>query len=340
VKSWGCFAGLAVVAAVVAAGIYFKVQIGPTFSVCRTDDELSPAEQAEIAAPALAVVRAMRSGETDAVYQMMSAEARAATAPAALAQASRMAGEPNLTGELSAHHVFGIFSLGSSSGNAMCATPSGNAFLARGGGMRTAYAEVVEPVNGAERSWIVWLERENDAWRVRAFHMVVSSVAGRSGEDLWRMAREQGELGHSFNATILYDVAQSALDRGPNMQAPEADGFAAARSALQRHPDLPGQPPLIFQLGGKRFPIRWMTATGTGDNMLTLIIDREGAPVSEAEAPALNRELIDAMNEHRGEWREVFDAIVVGYPTGDHNRVWRTVYKAESGYLPERTPQN
>jgi hypothetical protein len=340
VKSWGCFAGLAIVAMLIAAGIYFQVRIGPTFSVCRTDDEMSQAEQAEIATPAIAVVRGMRSGETDAIYQMMSAEARAATAPDALAQASRAAGEPNLTGEITTRHVFRIFSVGSSSGKAMCSTPSGNAFLARGGGMLTAYAQVIEPVNGAERSWIVWLERENDAWRIRAFHMAVSAIDDHSGEEFWRIAREQSARGHSFNATILYDVAQSALNRGPNMQAPEADGFAAEREAFQRHADLPGQPPLTFRLGGKEFPIRWMTATGTGDNKLTLIIDREGAPVSEAEAPAFNRDLIDAMNQHRGEWREVFDAIAVGYPTGGNNRVWRTVYKADSGYLPERTPQN
>lgn len=334
-KSWGGLIGLLVVVAIVAAGIYFGVRIGPVFSVCRADSEMSQAEYSEVANLSIDAVRKMRAGEADAVYQMMSTDARAITDRDALVQLARTVGAPELKGEITARHVFRIFALGGSTGNVMCNTPKGTAFLARGGGMRTAFAEVVEPVSGAERSWVVWLQQERGAWRIRALHTEVTAIAGHSGAHLWDMARDEAGRGHAFNATVLYDVAASALRRGPNMQPPEADGFAPAYSALQRHADLPGPPPLTFHLGGREFPIRWMTVTGTGDNKLTLIIDREGPIVSEGEAPARNHELIDAMNAHRGEWKDVFDAIVVGYPTGERGRVWRTVYSGSSGYLEE-----
>ena len=68
---------------------------------------------------------------------------------------------------------------------------------------------------------------------------------------------------------------------------------------------------------------------------VVLVIDQAQAePVTIDEAIARNRALIDAMNAHRPEWREVFDGLSVGTPTGP-NRVWRTLYQREGGYRLE-----
>jgi hypothetical protein len=265
----------------------------------------------------------------------MSSEARQNTELQAIERAQQSA-RSGAGGDVSLEETYSLYApLGSRDGMSICGSPSRPAMVARHGGTHSALAVFVEPIGGAERTWTVYLEREVGVWRVRHFHLGLSAIGARDGAAFRDMATVQARAGNNFNATILYDVAAMLLVRGANFQPAEQYGLAQERSSLERHPDIAGEAPYTFHLGEQSFAVSGLTVTGTGDQHFILLLDQFGVePVTDTEATVRNRLLIDAMNEHRPEWREAFDALATSYPTSA-NTVWRTVYTPEAGYLAD-----
>ncbi|HYD89319.1 MAG TPA: hypothetical protein VEA80_17705 [Vitreimonas sp.] len=316
--------------AILAASGFVFWQAGLGFHACRVDDDISLGDRTAVAQASVEFIELVRAGETSAVFERMSRAGLESTERAALLNIVEMTiSAPG--GELETRRTYSLHSIGAARGYAPCREDGGMAFVARGGGFHTMFAVVAEPIDGAERSWSFWFERERGVWRVRGVHVGVSEVAGRDGAELWALAEEQRRQNQVFNSTLLYDIASTALFRGQFLHPAEAEGFARARQMWRRHQDVIQA---RFHVGGQVFPIANMSAVGTGDGSLVLVLDQAlDLPVTAAEADEKNRALIDGMNADRPEWRAVFDAIAVGSPTGP-NRVWRTVYDGAQGYLP------
>lgn len=261
----------------------------------------------------------------------MSAAGRRDSTRAAIVQVIEMAAQ-NPAAALEMRRVFSLVSLGSPRGWANCRESNGVSRLARGGGIRSTFVVLAEPFQSGERTWTFWLERERGEWRVRGVHLGLSAIGGIDGAEWRQMAVEQRRKNNVFNSTVLYDVANLTLYRGGFLQLSEADGLAREREVYRRHQDLVNG---RLQLGGEVFAIAAINAMSTDTEGVVLVIDQAQAePVTIDEAIARNRALIDAMNAHRPEWREVFDGLSVGAPTGP-NRVWRTLYQREGGYRLE-----
>lgn len=337
----GWILGLVTLAAIIAIAVAMgvSVRVGPVVSVCSQDDEIPSAERAEIVRAGQGFMQLIRTGDAAAVRGAMSTDAQRSTQLAAVEQAVQSARVEN-PGDLSLSETFKLFvPLGSRNATSICGSPSRPAIMARHGGMHSALVTFEEPLAGADRTWTLYLEREAGAWRVRHFHFALSAIAGRDGAAFRELAKGQARAGHTFNATVLYDVAALLLSRGENYQPAEAYGLAQERGALQRHPDIGGNAPFTFHLDDRDFAVSRVNVIGTSeDQSLLLVVDQASEQgVAEPEAIARNRLLIDAMNASRPEWREVFDALVASYPTGG-NTIWRTVYSRDEGYLADRAP--
>jgi hypothetical protein len=330
----------AVVALIVTLGVFLGVSInvGPVFSVCSRGDELNSTDRAEIVEAGQRFMGTVRSGDAADVLASMSEDVQDSTELPAVEQALQGARSesPN---ELMLDEVFSAFTpIGSRNGVSLCGPPSQPALLARHGGMRVGLVTFREPMGGGERTWVLYLERDRGEWRVRHFYYGLSAIGGRDGAWFRDRARAEASAGHNFNATILYDGAAMTLDRGENFQTSAIYGLSEERAALSRHADIDGPLPHTFRLGGQAFEVERMDVTGTGDRKIVLLLQQSsGQPGSRDEAIARNHAFIDAMNEHRPEWREAFDALVVSYPTGG-NTIWRTVYERDNGYGEAEAP--
>jgi hypothetical protein len=327
---------LVVISAGAGAFMYMRPQIGPVLSVCSHNAEIPQGERAEIIEAAERFMTLVRAEDAEAVRAAMSREAQQSTELEVLelaVQGQRGAGELSLT------DIYKVDTpVGSRNGVSICGDASAPATISRHGGAHIAVTTIQQPLTGAMRTWTLYFEREDEAWRVRHVHFGVSGLAGRDGRVMRDLARAQANANHAFNATILYDTAAMLLERGDSFKPAEAYGLEDEREALRRHPDLPGNAPYTFHLGDASFDIRDLTIVGTSDQGFVLFLNQAGSPAADVSAAAArNRALIDAMNAHRPEWRNVFDAIAANTPVGE-TAVWRTVYSREQRYLPDPEP--
>jgi len=280
----------------------------------------------------------LRAGDAEGARNEMSQEARAATEVSALGSAVQAA-QSDGAQEFALSEVFKLFApLGSREGMSLCGAPSEPDLVSRHGGTNTALVTFEQPLVGGARTWTIYFERDQSAWRIRHFHLGNSAIGDRDGAAMRSLARAHASAGNAFNATILYDVSTLLLSRGESFVPSEAYGLSEERG--DRHPDLSGGAPFTLRLGDEQFRVSLINVTGVNDGKLVLLLEQMREPVGDrALAIERNRALIDAMNAHRPEWRDAFDALVAAYPTGGRN-VWRTVYSADEGYLsePEQEP--
>lgn len=333
-RFWG-WAAVLLLVAVLAGCLYMGSLTGLALDVCRANGDIPQAKREAIAREARAFVQLIRDGETEAALQRMSTEGREAAQRIALLNLTEVTLQ-RPPGALELRDVFDLTSIGSERGMAPCAAENGTAFVARGGGFKSVFVTLAEPIPGGEHTWTFWFEREQGAWRARGVHLGLSALGDRNGARLWALAIEQRNKGNIFNSTALYDLANLTLNRGGFIQAAEANGFASERRLYRRHPDITES---SFRVGGRTFPVAIMNAMALADGRFILVLEqRADEPVAIPEADVHNRALIDGVNAERAEWREVFDGLSVAYPTGP-NRVWRTLYLRDSGYS-QPPPQN
>lgn len=329
-RVWLALASVVVLALIVAYWMGLSFSVGPVYSVCSRNDEIAASDRDEIVDSAEQFLALLRAGDAASARDAMSTEARAATEVAGL-QSAVSAAQSDGGQQGAVDEVFKLFApLGSRNGMSPCGPPSQPDLVSRHGGTNSALVTVIQPLAGGERTWTIYLERDRSAWRVRHFHLTPSAINGRDGAAFRELAHAQARAGNTFNATILYDVTALLLTRGDSFVPSEAYGLSSERG--ERHPDLAGNAPFAFRLGDEQYSVSLLNVTGTNDGSMVLLLEQMGEPPGDrALAIARNRALIDAMNAHRPEWRDAFDALVAAYPTGGRN-VWRTVYERNDGY--------
>lgn len=317
----------------VGAWLYFRPHVG----VCSGNGEIAAAEREDIDAAALAFVERLYEPQSEAALDAMAHGAETPEVRAALVAVSRSVraapGDNRAVGER-----YQLLHLGPASGGTPCIDGESVVTLANGGGLRTAVAVVTETLPGAaERSWTLSLTHAQGAWRVRRFNVSLSGVAGGRADDFLAEARRQERNGHAFNATLLYDMAGQLAYRGAFFQSAIGNRVVAERAAHRRHAELPADASTRLVLGGSAFPLELVKVVGDGRGELALVLTRPaGAWRGAAAAERSNRTLIEAMNVHRGEWRDAFDYIVVQTPMDRPERSWGTVYRSDGRYVMAR----
>ncbi|MEJ0060253.1 MAG: hypothetical protein WDM79_12040 [Terricaulis sp.] len=339
--------GIALVAALIALGVYAAFNIKGTYSfaafpafavgICQSNGEIAASERAAMEAAAVAYMDAFVADPIAAREGMSRAGKAATEARAPLEAAAAQYRNFEITTPRAASGAYLLrFSGGRAGELAPCGMSGGRAaFAARSGAWRTGVVLLTDASRGdTERTTSVWMEHEDGAWRVRGVHFAVSQICGDDAAALWEAAKEQRARGHELNAGMLYVAARGTLQRGAFFQDRLWQDFAADEATFVAPTYLQGPMPLTLPLGGRNYSVTALQYTGVGDGDVVLVIQyAAGAWQSTDQANAMNHALIDAFNAAYPEWRETFDAVVARAQNADGTTTFGTVYTKDRGYL-------
>ena len=196
-------------------------------------------------------------------------------------------------------------------------------------GPAEAYAVVEGRTVNNTAAFVLWLITQDGKWHVQYVQYAITSMVGKSSEDLQKMASAENEKHHSLNAFLLYATALQLSDRGPFFQLGVRQEIEEAFQAVQRPTILQGQAPFAWNFDKSTFKVLNLGLIGVG-GQIYLQIDHEIEPWKvDEEADRINRELIVRFAKAYPEYREAFAGLVVraherggnrGYGTVDTNR--------------------
>lgn len=328
----------------IAAGVFYFRDLKGTFAtsgwsvgLCQSNDAIAEDAGTEIGSTALEFMELFARAPMEA-RRRMSRRGRSATIerePIERAHASYTSTETVGPPEVTDIHLL-RFASGSETGQMTpCDLSGGRAvFVARGGTMASAVALITEELPGSsQRTTSVWLERESDGWRVRAFSFGLSRINGKSSEQLWEEAQHQRQLGHEFNAAMLYVAARGSADRGMFYQPRMMQDFNADYGTFETPELIRGTPPFTWRFGDETYQVTRVEYMGFSSGDVGLIINHAPDAWTEyAEAEAINRRLIDGFIAAHPDWSETFDAVIARAARPGGNEVWGTVYTKSNGY--------
>ena len=176
---------------------------------------------------------------------------------------------------------------------------------------RQAYALVDTKAGGESWAFTLWLIPEQTVWHVQNFQLGAETLGGRSAGDLAKLAKQEEDKHHDFNAYMLYAMALQLSWRGPDL---EPDAHVEIQRDMQTAPkpkDLKEQPGFNWQTNTSAFKVISMGPI-QAEGKLCLRIGQELAPWNDdKEADQKNRDLAAAFAKVYPEYRDVFGGLVV-----------------------------
>jgi len=313
--------------------------LSPSAGTCLAEQAKPDPDGASAEAVALRFVQALSAGDAAGVGAQMTTAGRASATDAQIAatlkgvQALGVDGQPTL----SKAYILNLNPAPTAISRVPCMSPAPDAemdFVAVGPAAKQAHVLFTAPTNGeGVVTYVIWLQVEEANWRIAAFWVSPSQMAGRSGVDWWEIAKKQRQERHDFNAALIYETAQSLLDRGPNYQGPMILAVMSDARTLTPPKELSGQFPLTWSMDGKTFKVVGVRHTGTSGGRSVLAIVQLSDFTSNEDADRQNHLLIDAFNKTHPEWREVFDWLASKTCKPDGSLCFGSVYERKSGYL-------
>jgi hypothetical protein len=157
----------------------------------------------------------------------------------------------------------------------------------------------------------LWFVPEHESQKARSFWAGAVTMAGKTADDLFNMARAQRDRGHTFNAAILYDSAKRLSFRGPNLQLGSYAEIVKQQGELTLPSELQGKPPFRWQFASNTYQVDAVSADEV-DGKLAIVIQHEvPAPDDSDTKTATNRNLIRDFEAAHHDLAEAFDTIVV-----------------------------
>jgi len=158
---------------------------------------------------------------------------------------------------------------------------------------------------------VVRLRPEAENWRVHSVHFATTGMAGKSAEDLRRVAEVEHQRQHSFNAFILYTTAMQLADTGPFLRLGVRSKIEEEMTKVVKPSILEGASPFSWTFEGSTFKVMNVGPIGVGGK-LYLLVDHEIEPWSQDKvADQSNRDLIAGLNRSVAEYKEAFAGLVI-----------------------------
>ena len=192
-------------------------------------------------------------------------------------------------------------------------------------GPAEGYAVVEGQTVNNSAAFILWLIMQDDKWHVQYVQYAVTSMVGKSSEDLEKMAVAENEKHHNFNAFLLYATALQLSDRGPFFQLGIRQDIEDASQAAQRPAILQGQPPFGWNFEKSTFKVLNVGLIGVGGQVYLKIDHEIEQWKADREADRKNRELIARFGKAYPEYRDAFAGLVVTAHERGGNRGYGTV---------------
>jgi len=319
--------GLLVLAVLFGIPLPFGLLIQPAATSCKHNDEIVGGERAAVDDAALRFVKALTSADPAAAWPTMSAEAQRTVSAEQLTTFSQQITQS--TGSLNDLRVVDTYlvSVLGPATQVICgdlSRPEERVIVASAAVPKQGH--VIIRAAGRNNDWVfvIWLTSDGD-WRVHYFHFTAMSIVGKSAQDFRALARAEQDVGHRFNATLLYMTAAQLAYRGPNLQWGILPEIQKEMAALDRPQLLQGQVPFTWKLGSESFRILRLGPIGVGGKIY-LIITQELSPwPQDSGADLKNRQLISEIKHAIPEYAAVFAGLVIAAQEKDGNHGFRTV---------------
>jgi hypothetical protein len=329
-------------AVIVAGGLglgFWSHAISLSAGRCLTDDEIPSVERAPYELEAIRFVNAIVNSDTGTAYADLTSEVKHTLSPDQFKANVQPLG-PILVGLKSTHavHLFYLTSIAAGAdhmtpctavAHGSISSPEGRVVVAAKSLPVQAHVIVEGETNNNIWTFALWLLPEDGSRRVQSFWATASAMVGKSGADIWALAREQRSRGHVFNAAVLYAAANDLAYRGPKFQLGIAPEIQKEAKELQLPPDLQGSPPFSWQFGATAYRVLRVGPIGVGGKLALMIRQELPALADNDEADGQNRALIHAFAEAYPEYSDVFDAIVVEAVDAHGLRGFRTVEETQ-----------
>ncbi|HEX4304070.1 MAG TPA: hypothetical protein VHZ78_14835 [Rhizomicrobium sp.] len=332
---------LAAVAVVLLGGVGIAfatgaLKVGATSGVCETDDEVPAEDRASAGNAALAIVKAMMAGDSAAAYTSMTAETRANVPADKNAQFVQLvkammdkAPDPKVS------HVYLVDTAGSGpDARAICGLVSGDRWVSLEvkPGLRQAHVVVTAQTHNNAWEFSVWLLPEAGGWRVQYVNLNPSTIVGHTVDDMLALARQARDAGHIFNAAMLYSAAQQLMSRGPAFQLGVAQTINDDLAHFTLPPELQGQPPFVWTMGGKSYTVGQAGAMGIAGQIGLAFALPQTRWADDAQIDARNREFLDAFRAAHPDYADSFSFLVARALKPDNSGGFGTVYDNKKGY--------
>lgn len=337
------YISFATVACSLAVACWARAQF---FSSCAESEKIATSKRGAIEEAALSFTRAALGNDMDAAYDQFTAEAQQNLTREQFRGTVQQVLQPlGSFKNLRVQHTYFVHLVGTSPQRIIC----GDDISSPQGWVAVAAKDVPEQghvlVEGQalNNAWVfaVWLIPEQGKWRVQSFYANASTLADKSAEDIWALARAEKARGHSLNAAVLWAAATALASRGPNFQLGILPTIQEEMQQLSVPQELQGQPPFLWKAGEKAFRVLMVGPIAIGGKIY-LVIDHEVQPwINDEQVEGWNRELMRYVVGRFPEYSEIFAGLLIRGREQGSNRLFGTVKevtqpKSKPSELPKR----
>jgi hypothetical protein len=284
---------------------------------CAQDGDIDTLKASVIQNTATEFLRTIINGEPGAAWDTLTAHSQQSIPRAQFVNGAMLgviAAQPR---NLTLRHMFLIHVVGTPPPNARVTCGPDPADSEQSFNMTVApaleQAYALFSADGAsnELAFVLWIVRDQSGWRVNSFAANPSTLAGRSAQQLWQIARVEHQRDHDFNATLLYLAAAQLVQRGPDFSLGYASQLATEQAAIPKPKELSGSPPFTLEDHGKAFTLRTIGPSDVGGRLFLGATHEVNAWKSQKDADRLNRELISLIKRLFPEYSSAFAGIIV-----------------------------
>ena len=316
-----------------ASGMF---SVGTSAGLCQADDEIPSALRTAAEKEASTFAEAAFGAHPESTLLMMTKEVQSTTSPkdysAQLAAPLRQYGP--FTDVRIARTYLLQASGTSKEARAICGPVSATNWVSVEvkPGLTQAHVMVSAKTRNNDWALTLWLLPEDKEWRVQYVNLSISTVVGYSPDDLLRLAQQQRDAGHMFNAAMLFVGAQAIVERGPAFQLGIAQTIHSEASKFSAPSELQGKPPFVWKMKGAEYKVSGIAVLGI-DHKLGLTFDLPLEKWSGNEdANRRNRAFIDAFIATHADYAPTFGFLNARAQKPDGSGGFATVYEAGKGY--------
>jgi len=160
-------------------------------------------------------------------------------------------------------------------------------------------------------AFVLWLLPDQPRWRVVGLYIVPTTILDRTAADLWNLARQEQQRGHTLNSYVLYATAAQFAYRGPDLQLGIQPEIMKEKAALTVPSEVKGEPPFEWKFSNDSYHVISIGPIGFGDVFDLRIVHKVAQTEDDRELDRKNRALIRAFEDAHPDYAQVFDGFVV-----------------------------
>lgn len=316
-----------------AAGAQFSLAA----SRCHTDEEITADDRAPVERAALEFAQRLLGNDPASAYPKLAAETRRTASRESFVGLAEKAMKPFALKDLRVAHIYVLTTtaVGNSTQQTYCSTvargdtskPEGRVYVTEKMIPKQAYVVLEADAINNTFGFVLWLEPEDDEWRILHFQFQPITMAGKSADDIWSLARREEGQQHGFNAYVLSLTALQLAARGSNFHLGIEGEMQRKLRQLERPAALAGPPPFAWQLGSETFRVLNVSPIGIAGKLYLVISHEIESWSGDQDADRHNRRLIAGFREAHPEYSSAFAGLVAEAHEHGSAHGYRTVFE-------------